>query len=69
MPSQTAQPRTIHDPKLAAEPSGPKGNIDNTAGAGPTKVNSNTPENNKGAIDPSAPGNTGITPGTAGEKP
>ncbi len=60
---------SLHDPKVAAEPSGPSGKIDNTAGKGPTRVDSNTPENKKGAIDPSSPGNTGITPGSAGEKP
>ncbi|SNS23814.1 hypothetical protein SAMN05421770_101119 [Granulicella rosea] len=60
--------QSLHDPKVAAEPSGPKGDVHNTAGSGPTKVQSPTPENKLGAIDPSAPGNTGITPGTAGEK-
>jgi hypothetical protein len=52
----------------AAEPSGPKGDNPGTAGPGPTKVQSNTPENNLGHINPSAPEEANITPGTAGKK-
>lgn len=46
-----------------AEPSGPRGENPATAGAGKTQVNSNTPENADKAINPSAPADTGTTPG------
>ena len=52
----------------AVEPSGPKGDNPGTAGPGPTKVQSNTPENNLGHITPSAPEDANIPPGTAGKK-
>ncbi|WP_263416260.1 hypothetical protein [Terriglobus albidus] len=45
-------------------PSGPKGDNPATAGPGQTKVNSSTPENKDGEIDPTAPGETGTTPGS-----
>jgi hypothetical protein len=54
--------------KHAVEPSGPKGDNPSTAGPGPTEVNSNTPENSQGHINPSAPEDANTTPGTAGEK-
>lgn len=46
-----------------AEPSGPR---DDTPKAGSDNpgVRSATPENNRGTINPSAPGDTGTTPGT-----
>lgn len=49
-----------------AEPSGPRGDNPATAGAGERRVNSNTAENAEGEINPSAPGETGTTPGTNG---
>jgi hypothetical protein len=52
----------------AAEPSGPKGDDPSTAGPGPTKVKSETPENRLGHINPSAPEEANTTPGTSGEK-
>jgi hypothetical protein len=52
----------------AVEPSGPKGDNPGTAGPGPTKVQSNTPENRLGHINPSAPEDTNTTPGTTAEK-
>lgn len=52
----------------AVEPSGPKGDNPGTAGPGPTKVQSNTPENRQGHINPSAPEDSNTTPGTVGEK-
>ncbi len=55
-------------PKQGAEPSGYKGDNPSTAGSGPTAIHSNTPENRDGKLDPSAPGNAGITPNTAGDK-
>lgn len=45
----------------AAEPSGPKDDTPTTANTG---VRSATPENSAGKINPSAPGDTGTTPGT-----
>jgi len=47
-----------------AEPSGPRGDNPATAGPGSTGVRSSTPENSAGKINPSAPGDTGTTPGT-----
>ena len=52
----------------AAEPSGPKGDNPGTAGPGPSKVKSVTPENRLGHINPSAPEDSNTTPGTVGEK-
>jgi hypothetical protein len=52
----------------AAEPSGPKGDDPSTAGPGPTKVKSTTPENNQGHINPSAPEDINTTPGTTVRK-
>ncbi len=51
-----------------AEPSGYKGDSPATAGPGPTEVVSNTPENEKGRLNPSAPENSNTTPGTTGDK-
>ena len=47
-----------------AEPSGPRGDNPATSGTGNTNVRSKTPENSAGKINPSAPGDTGTTPGT-----
>ncbi len=47
-----------------AEPSGYNGGNPATAGPGSTAVRSRTPENNAGTLNPSAPGNTGTTPGS-----
>jgi hypothetical protein len=47
-----------------AEPSGPRGDNPATAGPGNTGIRSATPENSGGKINPSAPGDTGTTPGT-----
>jgi hypothetical protein len=52
----------------AAEPSGPRGDNPGTAGPGNTKVQSNSPENNLGHINPSAPEDANVTPGTVGKK-
>jgi hypothetical protein len=54
--------------KHAVQPSGPKGDNPATAGPGPTKVQSKTPENRLGRINPSAPEDVNTTPGTTGEK-
>jgi hypothetical protein len=52
----------------AVEPSGPKGDNPATAGPGPTKIQSGTPENRLGRINPSAPEDANTTPGTTREK-
>jgi hypothetical protein len=49
-----------------AQPSGPRGDNPATAGRGERHVNSNTSENAEGEINPSAPGETGTTPGSNG---
>ena len=52
----------------ATEPSGPRADNPGTAGPGTTKVLSKTPENDQGAINPSAPEDSNTTPGTTTEK-
>lgn len=51
-----------------ATPSGSTGDNAGTAGSGETKVDSSTPDNAMGKLNPSAPGETGTTPGTNGEQ-
>ncbi len=71
MPSQnhTAQVHpTTGNEAAAAQPSGPKADNPATAGPGPTGVRSETPENAKGHLNPSAPEDANTTPGTTGEK-
>ena len=55
------------DPQAKADPSGYRGNVDATAGPGGTHVASATPDNAVEQLNPSAPGNTGTTPGTNAE--
>ena len=50
------------------EPSGHAGGNPATAGPGTTEVHSGTPENKAGHINPSAPEDSNVTPGTTGEK-
>jgi hypothetical protein len=50
------------------EPSGPKGDDPSTAGPGPTEVKSKTPENRLGHINPSAPEDANVTPGSMKDK-
>lgn len=50
--------------QVAEEPSGYRGENPSSAGLGGTGIRSATPENAGGRIDPSAPGETGTTPGT-----
>jgi hypothetical protein len=52
----------------AAEPSGYKGDNPSTAGPGSTEVNSTTPENAKGHLNPSAPEDANVTPGSTTTK-
>ncbi len=53
---------------VAEEPSGYRGENPSTAGPGGTGIRSATPENARGHLDPSAPGETGTTPGTTPQK-
>jgi hypothetical protein len=52
----------------AVQPSGPRGDNPATAGPGPTKVDSNTPENQGGHINPSSAEDANTTPGTTIDK-
>ena len=54
--------------QAAAEPSGAKGDNPATAGPGHTGVQSNTSENKQGHLNPSAPEDANVTPGSTGEK-
>ncbi len=63
---QTAGQPAPH--QVGATPSGSKGNNPATAGEGKVDVRSNTPENALGHLNPSAPEDANITPGSAGEK-
>jgi hypothetical protein len=49
-------------------PSGNQGDNPATAGPGKTEVQSKTPENARGHLNPSAPEDANITPGSAGVK-
>ena len=53
---------------VKAQPSGPRGDNPATSGSGDTRVTSKTTENAEGKINPSAPGETGTTPGTNGKR-
>ncbi|GAA3756713.1 hypothetical protein [Terriglobus aquaticus] len=59
---QTADPAAPGH--VAEEPSGYRGENPSTAGMGGTGIRSVTPENARGHLNPSAPGDTGTTPGT-----
>ena len=67
-PRTPAQQRSPSPKEAAVQPSGPRGDNPSTAGAGQTAVRSNTPENNLGHLNPSAPEDANITPGSAGKK-
>jgi hypothetical protein len=54
--------------QVAVTPSGPLGDNPATAGPGNTAVSSNTPENNLGHLNPSAPEDANTTPGSVGKK-
>jgi hypothetical protein len=73
MSQEAGKPKSAADQSpdekhAAAEPSGPKGDNPGTAGPGQVGVQSNTPENRLGHLNPSAPENANITPGSGGEK-
>jgi hypothetical protein len=75
LPHRQPEP-TDTDPKVppqsgkpvAVTPSGPRGDNPATAGPGNTAVSSNTPENNLGHLNPSAPEDANTTPGSVGKK-
>ena len=54
--------------EVGQTPSGPKGDNPGTAGPGKTDVKSKTPENAKGHINPSAPEDANVTPGSIEQK-
>ena len=54
--------------QVGATPSGPKADNPARAGPGKTDVNSNTPENGAGHINPSAPEDANVTPGSVPKK-
>ncbi len=63
----STQPPPTPD-QAAAQPSGYTGGNPSTAGPGHTAVQSNTPENSAGHLNPSAPEDANITPGSGSEK-
>jgi hypothetical protein len=68
-PAKTPVSTQVPSPRQAGEePSGPKGDNPATAGPGQTGVRSNTTENAKGRLNPSAPEDSNTTPGTTGDK-
>ncbi len=67
-PTTTPEQRPPTPKKAAVQPSGPREDNPSTAGPGQTAVRSNTPENNLGHLNPSAPEDVNITPGSAGKK-
>ncbi len=68
-PSTKPVPATTEqqESESKAEPSGYRGDNPATAGPGATAVRTGTPENKQGSINPSAPGDTGTTPGSTPE--
>jgi hypothetical protein len=67
-PTGTGSAPVREDPKHATQPSGPKADNPSTAGPGPTGVRSNTPENDPGRLNPSAPEDSNTTPGSTSDK-
>ena len=65
---KSAADQTTQEKAASAEPSGPKGDNPATAGAGETKVQSDTPENRLGHLNPSAPEDSNTTPGSMDQK-
>jgi hypothetical protein len=67
--SQTPAPKEPEAPKQSgAEPSGYQSSNPSTAGPGQTAVRSDTPENKLGHLNPSAPEDSNVTPGSTGSK-
>lgn len=65
---KSAADQTPQEKAARTEPSGPKGENPATAGPGPTHVDSTTPENRLGHLNPSAPEDSNTTPGSTTEK-
>ncbi|QHN02117.1 hypothetical protein FTO74_01020 [Granulicella sp. WH15] len=63
----SVNPRSGTTRNPAVEPSGYRGDNPATAGPGKTEVQSSTPENRTGHLNPS-PEDANATPGTVGEK-
>ena len=64
-------PAPIHPPtpdQAGKEASGYRGTDPSTAGPGQTAVRSETPENREGHLNPSAPEDANVTPGSMSEK-
>ena len=71
MQERMQHPQEPHQPtpeQAGREPSGPRGDDPSTAGPGRTGVVSKTPENATGHINPSAPEDANITPGSLERK-
>ena len=60
--------RQPSEQEVGQTPSGPKGDNPGTAGPGKTEVVSKTPENATGHINPSAPEDANVTPGSISRK-
>ncbi len=68
-PGQSKAPEDPPSPREAGvEPSGYRGTNPSTAGPGQTAVRSDTPENRAGHLNPSAPEDSNITPGSSTPK-
>lgn len=65
---KTAGDQTQQEKGAKAEPSGYKGDNPSTAGPGKAEVESATPENRLGHLNPSSPEDSNTTPGTTTEK-
>ena len=63
-----SQRQAESEKNAAVTPSGPRGDNPGTAGPGNTNVNSGTPENNLGRLNPSAPEDANTTPGSTEKK-
>ncbi len=67
-PAGTGAGPVREDHRHATEASGARADNPATAGPGSTGVDSNTPENRQGRLNPSAPEDTNVTPGTTSDK-
>ena len=64
----STQGQQVMPGEAGAEPSGYRGDNPSTAGTGQTEVKSSTPENKLGHLNPSAPEDVNVTPGSTTEK-
>ncbi len=68
-PGQSPASTTPPSPQQTGkEASGYRGTDPSTAGPGQTAVRSETPENREGHLNPSAPEDANVTPGSMSEK-